>query len=74
MIDRLEALARISASAVRTQFETISLAEAVGRTLSAPILAKLTQPASNMSAMDGYAVRDADFVQGKTLKLVGEAR
>ena len=73
MIDRLEALARISASAVRTRSETIPLAEAVGRTLSAPILAKLTQPASNMSAMDGYAVRDVDFVQGKTLKLVGEA-
>src|SRR5687767_8742392 len=53
--------------------EDMPLADAAGRVLAADVAAKITQPASDLSAMDGYAVRGADVARAPvTLKLVGE--
>ncbi len=53
--------------------ETIPLAEALSRTLAEPLKANRDQPPFSASAMDGYAVRGVDAVQGTTLTLVGES-
>lgn len=41
--------------------ESVPLAEAAGRRLAEPVIAKVFQPADPVSAMDGYAVRFADL-------------
>ena len=51
--------------------ETVSLAEAAGRVLFEPIVATHDQPPFDSSAMDGYAVRAADVIEGQRLKLAG---
>jgi molybdopterin molybdotransferase len=57
-----EALARILAGAVPlAEVETIPLSQALGRTLANDIVATLTQPPLDVSAMDGYALRAADL-------------
>lgn len=61
MIDWRDALSRILALAPPVATETISVAKAAGRWTSAPVLARRTQPAADLSAMDGYAVRHADL-------------
>ena len=54
--------------------ETVSLAEARGRVLAAPVLAGHASPSSCVSAMDGYAVREADLAtMPARLPVVGEA-
>jgi molybdopterin molybdotransferase len=55
------ALERLLAGVVPLAPETVALAEASGRVLAKPLLAQLTQPPFNASAMDGYAVRSADI-------------
>jgi molybdopterin molybdotransferase len=52
--------------------ENAPLAEALGRTLAAPLVARRTQPPFPASAMDGYAVRAADIgTLPARLKLIG---
>jgi len=51
----------------------VPLADSLGRTLAAPVQATRDQPPFSASAMDGYAVRNADAVQGASLTVVGEA-
>ncbi len=41
--------------------------------LGAPVLARLTHPPADVSAMDGYAVRAADAAEGARLRVVGAA-
>jgi molybdopterin molybdotransferase len=41
--------------------------------LAAPVLARVTQPPADVSAMDGYAVRAADAVAGAQLRQIGTA-
>jgi molybdopterin molybdotransferase len=54
--------------------ETISLAEAAGRVLPYPVIARVDSPRSDVSAMDGYAVRESDLADFPvSLKLVGES-
>ncbi|WP_309661293.1 molybdopterin molybdotransferase MoeA [Sphingomonas sp.] len=53
--------------------EIVSLADASGRTLAENVTARHDQPPAPTSAMDGYAVRAADSMQGARLRLVGEA-
>ena len=53
--------------------EHVALANAAGRTLAEPVIASHGQPLSNISAMDGFAVRSADIASGVRLKLIGEA-
>lgn len=43
--------------------ESLSVADAQGRVLAEDVVAMLDAPRHASSAMDGYAVRDADFVQ-----------
>lgn len=70
MISVAEAEARILAAATATPAETVALAEAHGRVLAAPLVARRTHPPRDVSAMDGYALRAADAAQpGATLPL-----
>jgi molybdopterin molybdotransferase len=70
-----EALERILASVgAPIESEELPLAEALGRTLAADVVAKRTQPPVDVSAMDGYAVRAADVATpGARVKVVGES-
>lgn len=60
MIGVEEAQTRILALHAPVSMEVVPLLEAAGRWTAAPILAKRTQPAHDLSAMDGYAIRHAD--------------
>jgi molybdopterin molybdotransferase len=67
-----EARARILAEIRAVGVEEIGLLEAQGRVLAENVRARLTQPPSALSAMDGYAVRAADAANVPvTLKIVG---
>ncbi len=69
-----EALERVLSMAQPvSRTETVKLGEAQGRVLASPLKAMLTQPPSDKSAMDGYALRHADIVDGGTLHVVGES-
>ena len=60
MISVDEARARILADLRPTPAEIVALAEAWNRVTAAPVIARLTQPPADVSAMDGYALRAAD--------------
>jgi molybdopterin molybdotransferase len=68
-----DARARILADLRPTAPETVGLAAAWGRVSAAPVLARLTQPPSDVSAMDGYALRAADGAPGAVLTVIGSA-
>lgn len=55
-----DALSRVLALAEPVDAETLPIADAAGRWLSADVTARRTQPAVNLSAMDGYAIRFAE--------------
>ena len=61
MIAPDEALARLLALAEPIDVEIAPLIETVGRWTAQPVVALRTQPARDLSAMDGYAVRHADL-------------
>ncbi|HET6182076.1 MAG TPA: gephyrin-like molybdotransferase Glp [Acetobacteraceae bacterium] len=73
MISVEEARARILAPMRPTAPEIVSLAEGWGRVLAAPVIARLTQPPGDVSAMDGYALRAADGTAGAVLLVIGQA-
>ncbi|MDQ7813760.1 molybdopterin molybdotransferase MoeA [Brevundimonas sp.] len=74
MIGFDEALALIEAAATPLDRETVVLADAPGRVLAAPVVAGLDSPASDTSAMDGYAVREAEVAAlPARLRVVGES-
>ncbi len=56
-----EAQSRLFAMAPRVGHETVTLREAAGRWAAEDVLARRTQPAADLSAMDGYAIRYADL-------------
>jgi len=56
-----EAMALVAGAAKPLGVESVSLAEAHGRTLAAPVIAQVDAPPRDVSAMDGYAVREADL-------------
>lgn len=60
MITRHDALNIIATNTPVLPAERVPVSEAAGRVLAEPVIARLTQPPSAMSAMDGYAVRFAD--------------
>lgn len=64
-----EAWERLFALAPSTRSETIPVGDAAGRYLAADLLARRTRPASDQSAMDGFAVAGAG-----PWTIVGEAR
>ncbi len=61
MIPLEEAQERLLALATPLETEMAGIHEAAGRYLASDILAKRTQPAKDLSAMDGYAVAHATF-------------
>jgi molybdopterin molybdotransferase len=56
-----EALALVAQAARPLGMESVPLAEAKGRVLAAPVIAMVDSPPADVSAMDGYAVRDGDL-------------
>ncbi len=73
MLSVAEALDRVLALATPRESETVPLAEAAGRVLSEAVHARLTQPPFSSSAMDGYAVKDAEARPGMQLRVIGES-
>src|ERR1700752_5374982 len=73
MISVEEARARILADLRPTPDEIVALADAWGRVTAAPVVARLTQPPADVSAMDGYAVRADDGTLHATLRGIGAA-
>ncbi len=70
-----DALSRLLSSASSiSRSEMIGLHDAAGRVLAADVSARLTHPAFDNSAMDGYALRHADIEQiGSELTVVGQS-
>lgn len=66
-----DAQARLLALADPLPVEILELANAMGRWLATDVIARRAQPAVDLSAMDGYAVRHADLPG--PLKIVGES-
>jgi molybdopterin molybdotransferase len=66
-----EAQARLFAMAPRVATETVPLRDAAGRWAVEPVAARRTQPAADLSAMDGYAIRFADLPG--PFRLIGES-
>lgn len=71
LIPVAEAQARLMAMARPVAAETASLSQAAGRWAAQDIAARRTQPSTDLSAMDGYAIRYADLPGPFTL--VGES-
>lgn len=61
MLSLEEAQGRLHSLATPLNTETVDVEKAVGRYLASPLLARRTQPAADLSAMDGYAVRHDDL-------------
>ena len=69
-----EAIATIVAGFSPLPTESVSLSEALGRVLAADVAAGLNNPPSDVSAMDGYAVRAADVATTPAiLEQIGES-
>ncbi|WP_299372015.1 gephyrin-like molybdotransferase Glp [uncultured Kiloniella sp.] len=69
-----EALKRVLAGFTKLSPETVSLHDGLGRVLAKDIKARLTQPPTDVSAMDGFAVKSSDIQSVPvTLKIRGEA-
>ena len=70
MISFDEALAIVVREARPLAAESVALADAHGRILAEPVIAQVDWPPADVSAMDGYAVRDGDC---SPLQLIGES-
>jgi len=73
MISVEEARQRILAGLRPTPAEIVALADAWGRVTATPVVARLTQPPADVSAMDGYALRAEDGTEGAVLQVIGTA-
>ena len=72
MINFEEAVELVRSVATPLRSEAVPIAEAAGRVLARPVIAQIDSPRSDVSAMDGYAVRDADLKDlPAMLQLVG---
>lgn len=66
-----EAQERLLSTISPLPIEHVDIAGALGRYLAAPLIARRTQPAANISAMDGYAVASDDLTG--PWRLIGES-
>ncbi|WP_338331473.1 gephyrin-like molybdotransferase Glp [Acetobacter sp. LMG 32666] len=73
MLDVATARARILENLPPCGQETIALSAACGRILAQDVHARRANPPVSVSAMDGYAVRAADALQGAVLRIIDEA-
>ena len=71
MITFDEAVGLVEEAAQPLQNERVTIGEAAERILAAPVVAMIDSPPADSSAMDGYAVRDAD-VPGR-LRVTGDS-
>jgi molybdopterin molybdotransferase len=73
MLDVDGTCAALAALARPLGAETVAIGHAHGRVLASPLVARRNAPPVPVSAMDGYAVRDADLTGGPvSLGVVGE--
>lgn len=73
MISVEDALARIVGAIKPLPPEQVALTDAAGRVLAEDVSARRTQPPSEVSAMDGYAVRSDDVAEiPARLRVIGE--
>lgn len=68
-----DARARILDGAGRLGVETVALEASLGRVLAQTITAPRPQPPFDASAMDGWAIRRADYAPGKAFAITGES-
>lgn len=68
-----EARGRILDGAARLGVEIVPLTESLGRVLAQPVVADRHQPPFDASAMDGWAIRRADYAPGKAFVIAGES-
>ncbi|USQ96915.1 molybdopterin molybdotransferase MoeA [Caulobacter sp. RL271] len=68
-----DARARILDGAARLGVETVSLTDSLGRILAEPVVADRHQPPFDASAMDGWAIRRADYAPGEAFAVAGES-
>lgn len=61
MISFDEAIELVRSVATPIGTETVAISDAAGRVLAAPVVARIDSPRADVSAMDGYAVRNADL-------------
>jgi len=74
MISFDEALRIIMAEASPLGREVVPLGGAAGRVLAEPVIAAIDSPRADVSAMDGYAVRESDLAGlPAALRVVGES-
>jgi molybdopterin molybdotransferase len=73
MISVDEALERLFALCPAPAEERVGLRHAAGRVLAGDVVAGRDQPPFAASAMDGYAIREADHISGARLNVIGEA-
>ncbi|OIQ29541.1 MAG: molybdopterin molybdenumtransferase MoeA [Alphaproteobacteria bacterium MedPE-SWcel] len=73
MISVAEARAALLQLVTPTEIETVPLAEAAGRVLARPVVARRDQPPFDASAMDGYAVNAAEVEHHAMFKVIGES-
>lgn len=73
MISVSEALEALFALTGPLGNEEVPLIEAAGRVLAEPVAARRDQPPFAASAMDGYALRNAEARPGARFKIVGES-
>lgn len=74
MISFEAAIELIRSVAAPLKSETILLSEAIGRVLAAPVVAKIDSPRTDVSSMDGFAVRSVDLAKlPARLKVVGQS-
>jgi molybdopterin molybdotransferase len=73
MISVEQALDNLFTIAPTMGTEWVTLDNANGRVMIAPVVAKRDQPPFTSSAMDGYAMRRGDVAIGNRLRVIGEA-
>ena len=73
MIGFDEAIALLAEAAQPEGRDRVPLAAAHRRVLATPVVAGLDAPTTDTSAMDGYAVREAEFSLPARLKVIGES-
>lgn len=68
-----EAQAQLLAMATALPAERCAIDQAGGRILAEPVIAMRSNPAADISAMDGFAIRFEDLTVGARWRIVGES-
>ena len=73
MISVTEALEKLFLIAKVTPVETVELKKCLGRVLAKPLESSRSNPPFPSSAMDGYAIHQANLKSGAEFKVIGES-